>query len=204
MLICLILSQRSLKNVPIKFVSFCCSDWVIYIIIFSISLTCSISSGLLLILSVVFLISVIVSFKSVWFFLIFSNSLLKFLLSLSILLLSSVSIFMIIAFNSLLDKLCLVAQLCPTLCDPMDCSPPGSSVHGDSSGKNTGVGFHTLLQGIFPTQALNPGLPHCRQILYRLSHQGSPLDKLLISISLGIFSPRVLSCSFLCVSFHFV
>ena len=52
---------------------------------------------------------------------------------------------MIIAFNSLLDKLCLVAQLCPTLCDPMDCSLPGSSVHGDSSGKNTGVGFHTLL-----------------------------------------------------------
>ena len=73
MLICLILSQRSLKNVLIKFVSFCCSDWVISIIIFSVSLTCFISSGLLLILSVVFLISVIVSFKSVWFFLIFSN-----------------------------------------------------------------------------------------------------------------------------------
>ena len=34
---------------------------------------------------------------------------------------------------------CLVAQLCPTLCDPMECSPPGSSVHGDSPGKNTGV-----------------------------------------------------------------
>ena len=41
-------------------------------------------------------------------------------------------------------------QSCPTLCDPMDSSPPGSSVHGDSPGKNTGVGCHTLLQGIFP------------------------------------------------------
>ena len=47
-----------------------------------------------------------------------------------------------------------------TLCDPMDCSLPGSSVHGDSPGKNTGVGCHALLQGIFPTQGLNLGLFH--------------------------------------------
>ena len=47
----------------------------------------------------------------------------------------------------------------------MDCSPPGSSVHGDSPGKNTGVGCHALLQGIFLTQGLNLGLPHCRRIL---------------------------------------
>ena len=40
----------------------------------------------------------------------------------------------------------------------------------DSSGKNTGVDCHALLQGIFPTQGSNPGLPHCRQILYHLSH----------------------------------
>ena len=58
-------------------------------------------------------------------------------------------------------------------CEPMDCSLPGSSVHGDSPGKNTGVGCHALLQGIFPTQGLNPGLLHWRQILYCLSHQGS-------------------------------
>jgi len=70
--------------------------------------------------------------------------------------------------------LCLVAQSCLTLCDPMDCRLPGSSVHGDSLGKNTGLGCHALLQGIFPTQELNPGLPHCRQILYCLGHQGSP------------------------------
>ena len=68
----------------------------------------------------------------------------------------------------------LVTQLFLTLWDPMDCSPLGSSVQGDSPDKNTGVGCHALLQGIFPTQGLNPGLLHCRQILYHLSHQGSP------------------------------
>ena len=51
-------------------------------------------------------------------------------------------------------------QLCPTLCVPMDCSPPGSFVHGDSPGKNTGVGCHALLQGIFLTQRSNPHLLH--------------------------------------------
>ena len=68
----------------------------------------------------------------------------------------------------------LVAQLCLTLCDPMDCSLPDSSVHGDSPGKNTGVGCHALHQGIIPTQELNTDLPHRRRILYHLSHQGSP------------------------------
>ena len=132
----------------------------------------------------------------------------------------------------------LAAQLCPTLCNPMDCSPPGSPVHGilqarimewvaisfsrgssrprdririscitggcftilatreawseshsvmsdslwphglysswNSPGQNTGVGSCSLLQGIFPTQGSNPGLPHCRWILYQLSHKGSP------------------------------
>ena len=46
--------------------------------------------------------------------------------------------------------LCLVTQSCPTLCNPMDCSLSGSSVHGDSPGKNTGVGCHALLQEISP------------------------------------------------------
>ena len=46
-------------------------------------------------------------------------------------------------------------QLCPTFCDLMHCSPPGSSVHGDFPGKNTGVGCHALLQGIFLTQGWN-------------------------------------------------
>ena len=51
----------------------------------------------------------------------------------------------------------------------MDCSPPGSFVHGNSPVKNTGVGYHALLQGIFPTQGLNTGLLHFGQILYCLS-----------------------------------
>ena len=57
----------------------------------------------------------------------------------------------------------------PTLCDPMDYSPLGSSAHGDSPGKYTGVGCHALPQGIFPIQGLNLGLLcllHCRWILY--------------------------------------
>ena len=69
--------------------------------------------------------------------------------------------------------LCLVALSCPTLCNPTDYSPLGSSIHGDFPGKNTGVGCHAFLQGIFLTQGLNLCLPNCRQILYLLSHQGS-------------------------------
>ena len=61
-----------------------------------------------------------------------------------------------------------VAQSCPILCDPMDCSPQ------NSPGQNTGEGSLSLLQGIFPTQGSNSGLPCCRRILYQLSHQGSP------------------------------
>ena len=63
----------------------------------------------------------------------------------------------------------LVAQSCLTLCSPMDCSPPGFSV-GFSS-KNTGVDCHSLLQRTFLTQGSNPGLLHCRQVLYCLSYR---------------------------------
>ena len=126
----------------------------------------------------------------------------------------------------------LVTKSCPTLCDPMDYSLPGSSVHGiiqarilewgaisssrgsswprdsthvsclagrffpgesesrsvvsdslwpfgwytpwNSLGQNAGMGSLSFLQGIFPTQGSNPGLPHCRWIFYQLSHKGSP------------------------------
>ena len=64
----------------------------------------------------------------------------------------------------LLEVLVKVAQSCPTLCNPVDCN---------SLGQNTGVGSLSLLQGIFPIQASNPGLPHCRRILYQLSYRGS-------------------------------
>ena len=74
--------------------------------------------------------------------------------------------------SCLILLMCVVAQSCLPLCSPMDYSPPGSSVHGDFPGKNTGVGFHALLQGIFSTQGSKPSLPHCRWILYWLSHQG--------------------------------
>ena len=63
-----------------------------------------------------------------------------------------------------------VIQSYPTLRKPINYSPPGSSVHRDSPGKNTGVCCHTLLQGVFPNQGLNLGLPHCKRILYHLSH----------------------------------
>ena len=74
---------------------------------------------------------------------------------------------------ALLKSAVCCALSCPTLCHPMDYSPPGFSVHGDSPGKNTGLGAYAPLQGIFPTQGLNLGLLHCRWILYLLSHQAS-------------------------------
>ena len=61
-------------------------------------------------------------------------------------------------------SLCSVAQSCSTLCDPMDCSPPRLLCPWDFPGKNTGAGNLSLLQGIFPTQGLNPGLAPCRWI----------------------------------------
>ena len=79
-----------------------------------------------------------------------------------------------------------VARSCPILCNPMNCSPPGSSVHGDSPGKKAGVGCHALLQGTFPTQGSTPGLLHCRQILYHLSQENGE-D---INYNLNVLSPQ--------------
>ena len=72
-----------------------------------------------------------------------------------------------------------VAQSSLTLYDPMDYtySP------WNSSGQNTGVGSLSLLQGIFPTQGSNPDLPHCRWILYQVSHKGSyALIKVILNL----------------------
>ena len=63
-------------------------------------------------------------------------------------------------------SVCLVAQLCLTLHDPIDCSLTGSSVHGDSPCNNTRGGYHALLQGIFLSQGSNPHLLHCKHILF--------------------------------------
>ena len=72
-----------------------------------------------------------------------------------------------------------VTQLCPTLCDPVDCSLPRSSIHGIFPGQSSGVGCHFLLQRIFPTQGSNLGLPHCRQTPYHLS-QEEPEEPVII------------------------
>ena len=67
----------------------------------------------------------------------------------------------------------LSLQSCPTLETPWTVAAR-LLCPWESPGKNTGVGCHALLQGIFPTQGLKPGLPHYRQIHYHLSHQGRP------------------------------
>ena len=76
--------------------------------------------------------------------------------------------------------------------EPHGCNLPGSSIYGDSPVKNTRMGCHALLQGIFPAQGLNPGLPYFRQILYHLSHQGNPriLEWVPYPFSRGSSCPR--------------
>ena len=90
---------------------------------------------------------------------------------------------LLIHFLQLMQWYCaLQGQVCAVLSHlvmsdslwPHGCSPPGFSVHEDSPGKNPGVSCHALLQEIFPIQISDPGLLHCRWILYCLSYQGSP------------------------------
>ena len=83
----------------------------------------------------------------------------------------------------------LVAQSRPTLCDTMDYSLPGASVHELFQARTLGVGCHSLLQGIFLTQGLNPGLLQCRQILCSVSHQGRPTGRLALKWSCSHQSP---------------
>ena len=85
-----------------------------------------------------------------------------------------------------------IAQSCNTLCNPLDCSLPGSSWSMQNPwhfpGKSTEVGCYFLLQGILPTRGLNPHLPHYGQTLHPLRHQGKPeLLRLLLhsSVRLG-------------------
>ena len=63
----------------------------------------------------------------------------------------------------------------------MPCGPPGFSIHGDSPGKNTGVGCYFLLQGIFPAQGLKLRLLHWQADSLWLSHQGSPVEKIRVT-----------------------
>ena len=95
--------------------------------------------------------------------------------------------------SQLCAVLCLVAQSFPALCKPMEDGLPGSSVYGDSPGKNTTVGCYALLQGIFPTQRSNPGLPHCRWFLLPSEPPGKPKNMGAGGLFLlqGIFSTQV-------------
>ena len=77
----------------------------------------------------------------------------------------------------------LISQSCQMVCDHGVCDPMGCSPPWNSPGKNTWVGSHFLLQGIFWTQESNLGLSHCRQILYHLSHLGSPQFSSVQSLS---------------------
>ena len=92
------------------------------------------------------------------------------------------------------DMLCLVAQSCPTFCNPLDCNLPGFSVHADSPGKNTGVGCHALW-GIFQIQELNPGLPHCRQIFTVWATREVCWSFLMMKIQKISFSSLAMECS---------
>ena len=87
------------------------------------------------------------------------------------------------------------AQSCLTLCNPMGCSPPGSSVHGIFPGRTTRTGCHFLLQGVFLTQGSNLCLLHLlhwQADCLPLSHLGSPLKVIRgtkIPLSLVLFDP---------------
>ena len=81
--------------------------------------------------------------------------------------------------------MCVLSRSVMSLCDPRDCSLPGSSVHGDSPGKNIRVGCHDLFQGIFPTQGSNLRLPHCSWIDSLLSEPPEkPMNTVADSLSL--------------------
>ena len=92
----------------------------------------------------------------------------------------------------------LITQLCLTLCDPLDCCPPGSFVHGILQARILewvailfSMGCSRPRSGIL---VWNPGLLHCRQILYHLSHQGSPVKMLDVSTGQIRFWRSQMSC----------
>ena len=98
----------------------------------------------------------------------------------------------------IIDKyavLCLLARSCLTLYDPMDCSPSGSSVHGDSPGKTTEVGCHALLQGNLPNPGIKPRSPALQADSLPSETPGKPKNTGVGSLSLlqGIFLPQELN-----------
>ena len=89
----------------------------------------------------------------------------------------------------------LVIQSCLTICNSMDSSSPGSSVHGDSPGENTGVGCHVLLQGNLPNPGIKSRSATMQVDSLLLSHQGSPkiLEWVAYPFSRGIFLTQELN-----------
>ena len=81
------------------------------------------------------------------------------------------------AFSSCSMRVCSVAKSYLTLCDPYELYSAILLCPQGFPGEHTGVGCHFLLQGIFSTQGLNPGLLHCRQVVYGLSYRGSPCGR---------------------------
>ena len=69
---------------------------------------------------------------------------------------------------------CSITQSCPTLCDLMECSPPGSSIHGISPGKNTGVGWPFPSPGDLPNPAVEPGFPALVGAFFTTEPPGKP------------------------------
>ena len=94
-----------------------------------------------------------------------------------------------ILFHKISDVLCLVTQSCLTVCNPMDCSPPGSSVQGIFPGKNTGVGLHALLQGNLPSLGIEPRSPPLQADSLPSEPPGKPKNTGVGTLSLlkGIF-----------------
>ena len=92
-------------------------------------------------------------------------------------------------------------QITAAKCAVLSCSVVSDSLQShelyspwNSPVLNTGVGSLSLLQGIFPTQGLNPGLPHCRRILYQMSHKESPRSGLPFPSPGGLLNPGLLHC----------
>ena len=96
--------------------------------------------------------------------------------------------------------LCLITQLRPILCDPMDCSPAGSSVHGDFPSKNTGVGCHALLQRNLPKPGIKPKSPTLQADSLPSELPGKPKNTGVGSLSLlqGIFPTQESNWGLLC------
>ena len=99
-------------------------------------------------------------------------------------------LFILFIVISFICYMCLESESHSVLSDSLQ--PHGLYSPGTSPGQNNGVGSLSLLQGIFPTQGSNPGLPYCRWILYQLSHKGSPriLEWVAYPFSSGSFQPR--------------